>query len=64
MVCTFIHEVKQKEICEVDLWGKSTKYTLCVSPVLSDVELMIEQTFSCFFLRLRHKFTERCRIKT
>jgi hypothetical protein len=31
MVCTFIHEVKQKEIREVDLWGKSTNYIYCVS---------------------------------
>jgi hypothetical protein len=22
MVCTFIYEVKRKEICQVDLWGK------------------------------------------
>jgi hypothetical protein len=29
LVCTFIHEVKRKEIREVDLQGKSTNYT-CV----------------------------------
>jgi hypothetical protein len=30
MVCTFILEVKQKAIREVDLCGKSTNYTVCV----------------------------------
>jgi hypothetical protein len=37
MDCTFIHEVKRKEIREVDLWGKSPNYTVTVymsSPVL------------------------------
>ncbi len=28
MDCTFIHEVKRKEIREVDLWGKSPNYTV------------------------------------
>ncbi len=38
MVCTFIREVKRKEIREIDLWGKSPNYTyICVSLVLRAV---------------------------